>query len=71
MLMQFKEVIGQQEVKMHLREMVSENRLSHALLFLAREGTGGLPLAISFAQYIMCEKVQQALVFRNLGSRLI
>ena len=58
--MQFKEVIGQQEVKLHLREMVSDNRLSHALLFLAREGAGGLPLAISFAQYIMCEKVQQA-----------
>ncbi|HSB92455.1 MAG TPA: hypothetical protein VLC28_05025 [Flavitalea sp.] len=58
--MQFKEVIGQQEVKNHLREMVSENRLSHALLFLAREGAGGLPLAISFAQYIMCEKVQQS-----------
>jgi DNA polymerase III subunit delta' len=58
--MQFQEIIGQQEVKTHLMEMVSDNRLSHALLFLGKEGAGGLPLAISFAKYIMCEKVQSA-----------
>ncbi len=55
--MQFSKVIGQQEVKSKLVQMVSENRLSHALLFLASEGTGGLPLALAFAQYITCEKV--------------
>ncbi len=32
--------------------MVEHNRLSHALLFLGREGSGALPLALSFAQYI-------------------
>lgn len=37
--------------------MVKGNRLSHALLFLAREGTGGLPLALAFSQYLVCEKV--------------
>ena len=35
--------------------MVSRNRLSHALFFLGKEGTGALPLAIAFAQYILCE----------------
>jgi DNA polymerase III subunit delta' len=50
--MLFKDVIGQQQVKQHLIEMVQHNRLSHALLFLGREGSGALPLAISFAQYI-------------------
>ena len=55
--MQFSKVIGQQEVKSRLVKMVSENRLSHALLFLASEGTGGLQLALAFAQYITCEKV--------------
>ena len=50
--MLFKDVIGQKEVKQHLVEMVQHNRLSHALLFLGREGTGGLPLAMAFAQYI-------------------
>lgn len=55
--MQFSEVLGQQEVKQHLVDMVSQNRVSHALLFLGKEGTGTLPLTISFAQYLVCEKV--------------
>jgi DNA polymerase-3 subunit delta' len=54
--MQFKEVIGQQQVKEHLAEMVQQNRLSHALLFLGKEGSGALPLALAFAQYVVCEK---------------
>lgn len=50
--MLFKNVIGQQEVKQQLVEMVQHNRLSHALLFLGKEGSGALPLALAFAQYI-------------------
>ena len=37
--------------------MVQDNRLSHALLFLSKEGSGGLAVAIAFAQYLVCEKV--------------
>lgn len=55
--MSFQEVIGQARVKASLAEMVRQNRLSHALLFLGREGSGALPLAIAFAQYLVCEKV--------------
>jgi DNA polymerase III subunit delta' len=55
--MQFKNVIGQQDVKQQLTELVKHNRLSHALLFLGKEGTGALSLAIAFAQYVVCEKV--------------
>ena len=51
--MQFNDVIGQQEVKQHLTELVEHNRLSHALLFLGKEGSGALPMAIAFAQYIV------------------
>jgi len=36
--------------------MISHNRLSHALLFLGKEGSGALSLAQAFAQYIVCEK---------------
>jgi DNA polymerase-3 subunit delta' len=50
--MLFRDVIGQQEVKQQLVEMVEHNRLSHALLFLGREGSGALPLALAFANYI-------------------
>jgi len=52
--MQFSDIIGQQEVKQQLAELVQHNRLSHALLFLGKEGSGALPLALAFAQYITC-----------------
>ncbi|MCX6274969.1 MAG: DNA polymerase III subunit delta [Bacteroidetes bacterium] len=53
--MQFSTVIGQLEVKSRLIKSVKENRVSHALLFLGAEGSGSLPLAIAFAQYLVCE----------------
>ena len=37
--------------------MVQHNRLSHALLFLGKEGSGALSLARAMAQYTVCEKV--------------
>ncbi len=55
--MQFENIIGQKETKEQLVQMVQHNRLSHALLFLGKEGSGALSLAIAFAQYIVCEKV--------------
>lgn len=51
--MHFKDIIGQQSTKQHLAEMVEQNRLSHALLFLGKEGSGALPLALAFAQYVV------------------
>src|SRR5689334_14696327 len=53
--MQFSNVIGQEDVKERLIRSVKENRVSHALLFLGAEGSGNLPLAIAFAQYLVCE----------------
>lgn len=55
--MQFSDIIGQSEVKKQLAELLQHNRLSHALLFLGKEGNGALPLALAFAQYVVCEKV--------------
>lgn len=54
--MQFSKIIGQEEVKNQLVELVQHNRLSHALLFLSKEGSGALSLALALAQYIACEK---------------
>jgi len=54
---QFEKIIGQKETKEQLVQMVQHNRLSHALLFLGKEGSGALSLAMAFAQYIVCEKV--------------
>ena len=36
--------------------MIQQNRLSHALLFLGKEGSGALPLAIAFANYLSLPK---------------
>ncbi len=55
--MQFENIIGQKQTKRQLVQMVQHNRLSHALLFLGKEGSGALSLAMAFAQYIVCEKV--------------
>jgi DNA polymerase III subunit delta' len=55
--MPFSSVIGQPRTKQHLVELVHFNRLSHALLLLGREGSGALPMALAFAQYVVCEKV--------------
>jgi len=53
--MQFKDIVGQQAIKGHLIEMVEQNRLSHALLFLGKDGSGALPLALAFAQFVVCQ----------------
>ena len=55
--MQFENIIGQKQTKEQLIQLVQNNRLSHALLFLGKEGSGALSLAMAFAQYIVCEKV--------------
>jgi DNA polymerase-3 subunit delta' len=68
--MLFKNVIGQADVKTHLVNMVHQDRISHALLFLGKEGCGALPLAIAFAQYIVCEKVNRKVVAEPAGPSL-
>lgn len=55
--MQFKDVIGHIALKEQLVQLVQHNRLSHALMFLGKEGSGALPLAMAFSQYVICDKV--------------
>ena len=52
--MQFKDIIGQEAVKKRLTDAVKEGRISHTQLFLGAEGSGNLPMAIAFAQYVNC-----------------
>ena len=52
--MKFSDIIGQQELKEHLVRGVQRGRISHAQLFSGAAGTGGLPLALAYAQYINC-----------------
>jgi DNA polymerase III subunit delta' len=53
--MLFQNVIGQENTKHILRGIVESGRLPHALLLLAPQGAGGLPLALAFTQYILCD----------------
>ena len=56
--MQFKQIVGQDAVKQRLVISVKENRVSHAQLFLGPGGSGSLPLAVAYAQYLSCEDKQ-------------
>jgi DNA polymerase-3 subunit delta' len=58
--MQFKSIPGQLAVKEQLVGLVNHNRLSHALLFLGKEGSGALPLAMALAQFIVCDRNKPA-----------
>lgn len=53
--MQFCEVVGQQSLKKHLIDLINRNHMPHACMLLGKEGSGGLPLALATAQYIMCK----------------
>ena len=52
--MQFADIIGQSALKRHLAESIDRGRISHAQLFTGAAGTGALPLAIAYAQYLNC-----------------
>lgn len=52
--MLMRDIVGLHKVKNNLVDMIAKDRLPHALLLLGQEGAGGLPLALSFAQYIFC-----------------
>lgn len=53
--MQFKDIINQNRIKHNLIELFNSGKMPHAVLFLGKEGVGGLPLSIAFAQYVFCE----------------
>jgi DNA polymerase III subunit delta' len=57
--MLFSNIIGQEDVQQQLIQAVTKNRLSHAMILLAPEGSGGLPLGLAFAQYLVCENKQE------------
>src|SRR6201986_4598149 len=52
--MQFNQIVGQRAIKQRLINSVTENRVSHAQLFLGPEGSGSLALAVAYAQYLSC-----------------
>ena len=52
--MQFSEILGQEHIKSHLTKSANLGRIPHAQLFVGPEGSGTLPMAIAYAQYLIC-----------------
>ena len=50
----FKDVIGQNHIKNHLKSATEKGRIPHAQLFVGKEGSGTLTMAIAYAQYLLC-----------------
>jgi DNA polymerase III subunit delta' len=51
----FKNIIGQTPVKERLLHMLHDGRVPHALMFSGPEGSGNLPAAFAFIQYLFCK----------------
>lgn len=52
--MQFKEVLGNGELKGRLIRMVDSGRTGHSIMLVERDGYGALPLALALIQYMIC-----------------
>ena len=52
--MTFEEIIGQNHIKEHLQQSAKNSRIPHAQLFVGKEGSGTLPMAIAYAQFLLC-----------------
>jgi DNA polymerase-3 subunit delta' len=53
--MLFENILGQDHIKKHLTQSVDNGRIAHAQLFVGPEGCGTLPMAIAYAQYLLCQ----------------
>ena len=54
--MKFDKVIGQEEAKQRLQQLVDEQRIPHALMFTGPEGCGKMALALAFASFLLGER---------------
>lgn len=53
--MDFSAVLGLNFIKKHLQQSADTGRIPHAQLFVGTEGSGTLPMALAYAQYLLCK----------------
>lgn len=53
--MTFSDIIGQDEVKQHLLRLLTTGKLPHAVMLCGPRGAGKLPLALAYAQALLCQ----------------
>ncbi|MET6989525.1 ATP-binding protein [Sediminicola arcticus] len=56
--MLFKDILGLSHIKKHLTFSADAGRIPHAQLFVGQEGCGTLPMAMAYAQYVICANTQ-------------
>ena len=52
--MLFKDILGLSHIKNHLASSADSGRIPHAQMFVGPEGSGTLPMALAYLQYIVC-----------------
>lgn len=52
--MLFKDILGLDHIKNHLASSADAGRIPHAQLFVGPEGSGTLPMALAYVQYLIC-----------------
>ena len=58
--MLFNQIIGQEHIKNHLQVSAENGRIPHAQLFVGKEGSGTLPMAIAYAKFLLCNSSESA-----------
>ena len=58
--MLFNQIIGQKHIKNHLQVSAESGRIPHAQLFVGKEGSGTLPMAIAYAQFLLCNSSESS-----------
>ncbi|MDW9380609.1 DNA polymerase III subunit delta' [Chryseobacterium sp. JV558] len=58
--MNWENIAGQTNLKKLLRESIAENRVSHAQLFVGKEGYGTLPMVLAYAKEILNRENEHA-----------
>ena len=57
--MNFRQVLGQEHLVNHFKTSVDNGRIPHAQLFVGKEGSGMLAMALAYAEYILCNTSSQ------------
>ena len=68
--MTWNEVIGQEETKARLMQLMEEKRLPHALLFCGPAGCGKMAMAMAFASYLLTSTANNDNAKRNAEAML-
>ncbi len=58
--MKISEITGQDAIKECLFDMLDQDKVPHALMFTGIEGCGAFPLALAFAQKLLCQRNSQS-----------